>query len=384
MAETAPNSGKILIFGDEARRLAFLEQALGVEYDVSVRIAHGDTGGWAVASCPDLIVVDVLGDQALELCRLLKRESHLLAVPLLMLADDEEIQVRALELGAADCMARTLNLDVLKWKIRNLVKWRTAYQRVCAAVTRSNEKIAELEAFIQMVAHDLKSPALAVDGFVRMLKRTWVHIPTDPRIDQILHHLSSASNTIQDFLHDISGYLEHENLPLEWNPIQLDLTVKEVTDRYRPLVEEKGIRLELDLGDTPARIVGDRRRITQVLDNLINNAIVHMGKVPDPCIMVRVEDEPDFVIACIADNGVGIPPQYQEKVFRRFFRVPRAGSAPGTGLGLFISKCIVESHSGRIWIEPADERGFRISFRLPKARAGTNGENPGAWNGPQV
>ncbi|MFZ5866670.1 MAG: ATP-binding protein [Thermodesulfobacteriota bacterium] len=376
MAETAPNLGKILICGDEARRVAYLEQVLGVEYDVGTRLARGDTVGWAVGYSPDLIIVDVLGEQALELCQQLKRESSLLAVPLLVLADDEEIQIQALKLGAADCMARTLNLDVLKWKIRNLVKWRTAYQRVCAAVTRSNEKIAELEAFIQMVAHDLKSPAVAVDGFVRMLKRTWVRIPTDPRIDQILHLLSGASNTIQDFLHDISGYLEHENLPLEWNLIRLDITVKEVIDRYRPLVEERGIRLELHLRDTPVQIIGDRRRIVQVLDNLINNAMVHMGRVPDPRIIVRVHDEPDFVMACVADNGVGIPPQYQEKVFRRFFRVPRPGSVPGTGLGLFISKCIVESHRGRIWIESGDERGLRISFTLPKAQADTSSENP--------
>ena len=234
------------------------------------------------------------------------------------------------------------------------------------SLSEANRKIEELESFLQMVAHDLKSPAAAVCGFVRLLKRTASRIALDERINEILRHLSNASNTIQEFLQDISAFMVTEQMNLEWAPLKVDEAIQEVLDQHRHLISEKKIDLKLNFGSTGLMGMGDKRRIQQVLDNLIRNAIFHMGDVPEPLICIMVEEQNDFIVAGISDNGIGIPDEYKEQVFDKYFRVPRSGLQAGTGLGLFIAKCIVENHGGRIWIDSTPKGGTTVNFTVPK------------------
>ena len=121
------------------------------------------------------------------------------------------------------------------------------------------------------------------------------------------------------------------------------------------------------LEDYHGGVLGDRHRIMQVLDNLLSNAIHHMGDAPDASISIELKDSGESVVTRVSDNGVGIPPEYHEQIFKRFFRVPRANSKPGTGLGLAIAKSIIESHRGNLWIEAHTGRGTAFNFSLPKA-----------------
>jgi signal transduction histidine kinase len=259
-----------------------------------------------------------------------------------------------------------LTPSVLKWKIRNLIAGRQYLENLEVSLAEADQKIDELESFLQMVAHDLKSPAAAVSGFVRLLKRTASRMALDERINEILIHLSNASNTIQEFLQDVSAFMVTEQMDLEWAPLKIEETVQEVVDQHRHLISEKDIELKLNLGTAGLTGIGDKRRIQQVLDNLVRNAIFHMGDVAEPLICITVEEQNDFIVAGISDNGVGIPAEYREQVFDKYFRVPRTGLQPGTGLGLFIARCIVETHGGRIWIESTPEGGATVNFTVPK------------------
>jgi len=140
-----------------------------------------------------------------------------------------------------------------------------------------------------------------------------------------------------------------------------------VIELHRDQLDKRAIDVRLNTTAGPCSIIGDRQRIRQVFDNLLSNAIRHMKRKRDPCVTISVHHDDHRVIAGVSDNGAGIPPQYRDKVFDRFFRIPGSESESGNGLGLAIVKRIVEDHSGRIRAESETGKGtsFILSFPRP-------------------
>jgi two-component system sensor histidine kinase VicK len=134
-------------------------------------------------------------------------------------------------------------------------------------------------------------------------------------------------------------------------------------------VSSRGLELKLEVARGAAMIEGDRGRITQVLNNLIGNA---MKFSPDGgTIRLALEEQEDYVQVSVADDGIGVPPDKLNRIFERFYQID--GSARrrfgGAGIGLAIVKRIVEAHQGEIWVESELSRGSRFTFRLPRRAA---------------
>jgi two-component system OmpR family sensor kinase len=159
-----------------------------------------------------------------------------------------------------------------------------------------------------------------------------------------------------------------ERLELELTEVPLKETVEEVVNQHRQLMEQKRVAIELDFRECPTVVVVDRRRLIQVFDNLILNAVSHMGEFPEAAVRIGFADAEEFVVIGVSDNGIGIPAEYHDRIFSRFFRVPGEGRKSGTGLGLAIVKTIVESHGGTIWVESGVGGGAVFKFTLPKIR----------------
>jgi len=113
-------------------------------------------------------------------------------------------------------------------------------------------------------------------------------------------------------------------------------------------------------------VYADERRVRQVIDNILGNAIRHMGERLEPSIRIQVSENDGFVLTRISDNGIGIPEEYRHRIFDRFFRVPKPQPSGGTGLGLAIARKIIEKHGGRIWVESEEGQGATFLFTLPK------------------
>jgi two-component system sensor kinase FixL len=227
------------------------------------------------------------------------------------------------------------------------------------------QRTEELESLIQMVAHDLKSPVATVGGLVRLLKKKAGELASDEMIGGILNQLICASQSIETFLTDLLDGLAVEHSKPDLEPIDMDQLVRDVLGQHEPAIRERGIKLKVEIVAPLPVINGDKRRIAQVLDNLLVNAVRHMGQRPDPTISVQLTNDKAAIITRVSDNGAGIPLELQEKVFERFYRVKRTDSAGGTGLGLAICKKIVESHGGKIWVESTLGQGATFSFTLP-------------------
>lgn len=367
MLEHTSQIGRVLIVTEDRSRVDPVAEALKGRHQVDVVTGSFGSRESSGSDSTDLIIVDLVGRRAVDACRTFKRKPGLAYVPIVVLTDDEELSMDVLTEGAIDCFSPGVSRRLLMSKVGNLISWKRAHDVHLKAETEARERVEELQSFVQMVTHDLKSPVIAAGGFVKLLRKLLEESQPDPKTTEILGYLSNACAKIQDFINDLSQLILIENTPLQWTALALDSAVEEVVEQYEHTMHERRIALKLELDDFHGGLLGDRHRIMQVLDNLVSNAIHHMGDVPDASICIELKDTGESVVTRVSDNGVGIPPQYHDKIFRRFFRVPRTGGKPGTGLGLAIAKSIIESHQGNLWIEAETERGTAFSFSLPKA-----------------
>jgi PAS domain S-box-containing protein len=239
-------------------------------------------------------------------------------------------------------------------------------ERILAQQTgKTLQRTQELESLIQMVAHDLKSPVITIGGLVRLLKKRLQANELDEKRGEILNQLASASYAVEQFLKDLLDGLAIAHSQPEKRSLDLEECVREVLEQHRQMAEEKGVALTLTVPPDLPLVLGDRHRLKQVFDNLITNALRHMGPSVEPQVHVEIKRSGDVLEVRVADNGVGIAPEHHAKIFDRFFRVHQTGILGGTGLGLSIVKTIVEHHGGTIWVESEIDRGATFAFTLP-------------------
>jgi PAS domain S-box-containing protein len=250
--------------------------------------------------------------------------------------------------------------------IRDISDRKEAERALEQSTREARQRTAELESLIQMVAHDLKSPVIAMVGFVRALKARLGKGAPDSKTEQILQQLTNAGTSMERFLGDLLDGLVCDQSAPQRSPVSLDEIIRSLVNEQSRLLAEKRITISMDLPSEVPLVYADERRVRQVLDNILGNAIRHMGEKPGPVIRISVEELGRFVIARISDNGIGIPAEYLPRIFDRFFRVPKAECSRGTGLGLAIARKIIESHEGTIGVESEEGQGTTFSFSLPK------------------
>ena len=251
--------------------------------------------------------------------------------------------------------------------IRDISYRKRALKILEVKTVEARQRTEDLESLIQTVAHDLKSPVITIGGLVRRLKKNTTVLPSDSVRDEILNQLTCSAQSIERFLKDLLDALSVTHTNDEWASVHMGEAVFEVVRQHEQETKDQGITVEVEIEDAVPAVAGDKHRLTQVLDNLIVNAIHHMGRGEHPRVCIQVNATEGYVLTSVSDNGVGIPQEYHEKIFERFFRAPNSTrSGSGTGLGLFIAKKIVESHKGQIWVESEEGKGATFKFTVPK------------------
>jgi two-component system sensor histidine kinase/response regulator len=182
-------------------------------------------------------------------------------------------------------------------------------------------------------------------------------------LTRVSHNVERLTRMVNDLL-DLSR-IEAGRLEVDLGPMSLADSVTEVLDTFQPIAKAKGIRLSEERPAITTQVLGDRDKLHQVLTNLVHNAIKFTPKDGE----IRVEVQPyaeGFVRVAVIDSGCGIPPDEVDKVFDRFYRGDSVSpDARGAGLGLAITKTLVELHGGKIWVESTVHRGSRFHFTLP-------------------
>jgi signal transduction histidine kinase len=231
-------------------------------------------------------------------------------------------------------------------------------------VTADRELDRMRDAFVATVSHELRTPLTSISGFLEMMADEADSLTENARtyLDVIGRSAQRLQRLVEDLL--LIAQIEARRLDLHWQATDLAALATECIESTRPIAEEKGIALVLEC-DHPPEIMADPYRISQILDNLVSNALKFTSE--GGSVTVRIEGDESAAQLVVSDTGIGIPEDEQPRVFSRFFRSQKAtqNAVPGTGLGLAISRALVERHGGRISLESTEGEGTRVTVTLP-------------------
>ena len=219
----------------------------------------------------------------------------------------------------------------------------------------------ELKQFAHFTSHDLKTPLGTVANLCEeVLDEFGDEIPAEARqlIEQAQTTTYRMSSTIDELL---STSIVAEPVDLD-DEVSSEEPIREATDRVRPLLEERGI--ELILPETYPHVLGNRVELREVFYNLLSNAVKYMDK-DQGRLELRIVTETSKCVFSVIDNGPGIPLEEQSRIFAPFRRLAKHRDQPGSGLGLYFTKQLVEKQGGRIWVESEVGRGtcFYVQMR---------------------
>jgi signal transduction histidine kinase len=257
---------------------------------------------------------------------------------------------------------------------RLVAQARASLEEQTQELQRSNR---ELEQFAYVASHDLQEPLRKVSSFCQMLERRYGG-QLDERADQYIHFAVDGAQRMQQLINDLLEYSRVGRLTTPQVDVDLMGILRVALGNLETAIEESGAEVTWD--DLPT-VRGEAPLLTQVLQNVISNAIKFRSEAA-PRIHIGVRREGEFWEFWCSDNGIGIEPQYAERVFQIFQRLHAKEVYSGTGIGLAIGKKIVEYHGGRIWIDPAGQAdptgqtgqaGATVRWTLPVSRAGVDG-----------
>ncbi len=307
-----------------------------------------------------LLDVELPDGDGIEIAKRIKSESELDDVFVVLLSGKRilpEHQAEGLRAGLADAyIVRPITRIDFVARIE-------AFLRIRAARELLRAKNEELERFAYSVAHDLKSPLLTISGFVEILEQEL----GDSAQDGVLENLSqirSAARKMNTLLTDLLKFNQVGNVSYASERVNLKAVVKDARAAISGLKSER--RIDWQIAERFPEVYGDHERLSQMMQNLFENAVKYLGSQPEPRIECGSADSARGLACYVRDNGKGVEAEAQARVFDLFWRQSKDNQ--GSGVGLALVKRIIERHDGQIWLESAGEgRGTTFWFTLPWA-----------------
>jgi PAS domain S-box-containing protein len=230
---------------------------------------------------------------------------------------------------------------------------------------RKVEDLSRLkDEFLSIASHELRTPVTSIKGYTQLAKMLIKENDletSEEYLDIALDQIDRMSRLILELL-DVSR-IETGRLEIRREPIAWPHFVRDVVQRHHTAVSDR--RFHISLPDAVKRVTGDRDRLEQVLGNLLENAVKYSPDGSD--VTVNVEDKGDTYVTAVCDRGIGIPVDELSQVFERFHRGRQVSSTNygGLGLGLYITRQIIDRHGGSIWVESREGQGTAFYFSLP-------------------
>jgi signal transduction histidine kinase len=235
-------------------------------------------------------------------------------------------------------------------------------------LSEQNQRLRELDRlkddFVSLVSHELRTPLTSIRGYLELLLDEGSELTEEQR--RFLGIVDRNSERLLSLVSDLLflAQIEAGKLAIEIGVVDLEKIVEECVETWSPVASARGVALTCDADELP-KLQGDRTRLVQVLDNLVSNALKFTPG--DGRVEVRLTAADGIAALQVEDTGLGIPADEQPRLFERFFRSSSAtkNAIPGSGLGLTITKAIVEHHGGRIELESTENVGTVVRVELP-------------------
>jgi signal transduction histidine kinase len=325
------------------------------------------------ARCPTIVLADYNLPQwsGMEALDILRREK--LDTPLILISGalGEVNAVECLKQGATDYVLKGA-LARLPVAIRRALEERRLHEqrnRAEEALARHVEELrrsnAELEQFAYVASHDLQEPLRMVASYAELLAERYKG-KLDDRADMYIKYAVEGARRMQTLIHDLLAYARVTSAARPLQPIDSSVVLADVIQQLRAAIE--GSQAEIKSEAMPM-VSADEGQLRQVFQNLIANAIKFHGDGP-PHVEIRAESTEKRWNFAVADDGIGIPEESGRRLFQMFQRLHTREEYEGSGIGLAISKRIVERHGGSIWFDSVPGKGTTFHFTIPKNGGG--------------
>ena len=230
-------------------------------------------------------------------------------------------------------------------------------------ITRFRQAEELKSTFISIVSHELKTPVALIKGYVSTLRREDAH--WDRRIvNESLAVIEDEADRLTELIENLldASRLQAGAFELKKSEMSFYHLAKRLAERFE--VQTNNHLIEITIDEDFPTIMADEERIEQVLSNLISNSIKYASSGK---IHIDGTSRANEVIICVSDEGPGIEPGDMPYIFERFYRAPEMSrNTKGSGLGLYLSRAIIEAHNGRMWVDSNYQKGARICFSIPR------------------
>ncbi len=260
--------------------------------------------------------------------------------------------------------------EFVAWHVGQLLENRRLSRRI--ATLEAQRELARMQdEFISTISHELRTPLGFIKGYVTTLLREDIQWE-ESRRQEFLRIIDDEADRLRELIDNLldSSRLESGTLSMTLEPTRLPPIIRDVVKRVQGAHPDMQIAVDIPEEKFPILRL-DSTRIAQVLDNFLNNARKY---APESHVEVRIRRQERNILVEVEDQGPGIAPEHLSHLFERFYRVTNDQSIRGTGLGLYISRKIVEAHSGEVGVESELGKGTRFYFTLPIADLSVEGQ----------
>jgi PAS domain S-box-containing protein len=248
---------------------------------------------------------------------------------------------------------------------RDITERRLVEERMRQQTEELERSNRELQEFADVASHDLQEPLQMVSNHVQLLSRRY-RGRLDQDADEFIDFALEGTSRLKSLISDLLAYSKVSTSGRQFAPVEMARVISNVLETYQPIVAEYKGSITYD--DLPT-VSGDDEQMIQLLQNLIDNSIKFRSKEP-PRIHVGARQLSERWLFFVRDNGIGIDPQYTERVFVIFQRLHSRDDYPGTGIGLAVCRKIIERHGGHIWVDSEPGKGATFYFTLAPVDVG--------------